>query len=304
MRFFIFKSEKHKQFALMEPKIIERTSKLRHKKGFTLVELLVSVGVIGFLMIAMAALFQPVSNMVFGTRRDARMDSILTSIGDYVRKSTDVSEVIGIYRFNSDPAEPESVELDEALNIFYADGRGYVYALYFCNSGRLFDLGNIESLDIEDFDSLVDEFFADTPIAIQNLQDKAVFNEDYYNNSAILKHRFWKFSERGLRIAHNAYRATNGDVLTNEIGTGQRITRQGITTFNFIHPDFIFKFSEESQDIRMNNFHEINHDAADEFLVINNGEIDVSDEDVYGNETRYDPEDPEEWGIIILYLVR
>ncbi|MCL2018191.1 MAG: prepilin-type N-terminal cleavage/methylation domain-containing protein [Oscillospiraceae bacterium] len=70
--------------------------KLKNKKGFTMIELLVAVAVFGILVTLMAALVGPISGLIMGARRDTRIDAIVDNIGDYIKKSTDIATRVEI----------------------------------------------------------------------------------------------------------------------------------------------------------------------------------------------------------------
>jgi len=75
--------------------------KLKSKKGFTMVELLISIGIFGVLILAMASLIRPVNRIIIETRRDARMDTAVDNIGHYIKKSTDVASRVEIFDWNT-----------------------------------------------------------------------------------------------------------------------------------------------------------------------------------------------------------
>ena len=76
-------------------------NRLKRKKGFTMIELLVAVAVFGILVTMMAALVGPVSGLIMGARRDARIDAIVDNIGEYIKRSTDIATRVEIFEWRA-----------------------------------------------------------------------------------------------------------------------------------------------------------------------------------------------------------
>jgi len=75
--------------------------KLKSKKGFTMVELLISIGIFAILLAVMSSLIRPVNKIITETRRDARMDNAVETIGHYIKKSTDVASRVEVFDRNA-----------------------------------------------------------------------------------------------------------------------------------------------------------------------------------------------------------
>ena len=179
--------------------------RLHGKKGFTVVELLVAMIVFSLLMLAVMMLFNPAITAITGTRRNTRADTIAEAPGDYIKRVTDTTERLGIYKlgdlnsgtacfvkgcdhlsgtcsndflhfFDSTPS-PTLNPMGHQINALFISQRGNFNAnanLCVCNpavagtpGGRIRDLGTVNSV-------------ADITGAIAN--DNFIFLEPFYDN--------------------------------------------------------------------------------------------------------------------------
>ncbi|MCL2087219.1 MAG: prepilin-type N-terminal cleavage/methylation domain-containing protein [Oscillospiraceae bacterium] len=84
---------------------------LKSRKGFTLVEMLVSTAIIGVLLTAMALIFSPVSSLANSIRRNSKADLIAVELGNYIEGRLLKANVV--YIFNA--------KLEDELSEFWSE---------------------------------------------------------------------------------------------------------------------------------------------------------------------------------------
>lgn len=135
------------------------------KNGFTLVELLVVLIVSSILILCATGMMMPVRNLLNTSKSNAHMDTACDTINEYVRKSVEKADAIGVVLFPDENIEDWSTEwvyVDNANKMIrkaYADfsqnykaSDGYqIRALgimqNYNKDFRLFDFGDVTTID-------------------------------------------------------------------------------------------------------------------------------------------------------------
>lgn len=179
-------------------------TRLKQKKGFTLTEVVVALGIFGVLIAAMGTLFSPIVTIAQASRYDTYTDSVQAQVGDYLRKTLDTAAGSG----TTYPALCIGAIDETFYNEYIAETATLAnyspYALVI-KDGRLYDPGAVGAVA-----------FAD--IAGENY---AAFLEAFYNN-ADLSFTFEEAGPRTLRIIMTASR------------DGERITRDRTSSFTLL----------------------------------------------------------------------
>ena len=201
--------------------------KLLNKKGFTLIELLIAVAIFAILMGALGTLVQPMSNLMTDIRKDTRIDTVIGNVGDYIRRSTDSTNKIEVWKRGDLESAGYSVienfcgDLEaECVFCFFSPPPGGICAhwitraLYLDDDGVLFDLGVVTGLSSA----------ADVTALITD-GNKAFF-DSYYNNKVLSESFGIIGGGRGLGITMNAIDSVSGENVTSE----------KTTSFVFVNP--------------------------------------------------------------------
>lgn len=120
---------------------MRKLCKLISKKGFTLVELIVAVGVMAVLMGAMAAIAIPVMNGVTSARRDHYADNITVVMENYIRHCIGTATSVRLY----ESTDTGTITLPKVYKTHADDDDSKLfdtYALVTAN-GKLYDLGKL-----------------------------------------------------------------------------------------------------------------------------------------------------------------
>ncbi|MDR2532536.1 MAG: prepilin-type N-terminal cleavage/methylation domain-containing protein [Oscillospiraceae bacterium] len=159
---------------LYENMIIKYLQRLKSKKGFTMVELMICIGIFAILIAAMAMLFNPVNAIIQSTRRNARVDGVLETIGSYIKVNTDTTSRIEIMDWATFHKPLFITEADDFLANF-SEGDMKAHLLYLNGQGVLFDFG-----DISETDTLI-ELLTHMATMLSGNAPAIVFPPKYYN---------------------------------------------------------------------------------------------------------------------------
>lgn len=143
----------------------KRLKQLFNKKGFTLVELLVVLIVSSILIACAMGMMMPVRSLLNTSKSNAHMDTACNTVNEYIRKSVETADAIGVVMFPDENIEDWSTEwlyVDNAnkmirkayadLSLKYKASDGYqIRALgvmqNYNRDYRLFDFGDVTTIN-------------------------------------------------------------------------------------------------------------------------------------------------------------
>lgn len=186
--------------------------KIKAKKGFTLVEVIIAVAITAILLAGVMSLFSPISKMLNSVKSDAVADTICTNSANYVAKKVSNATTIKISGYDS-LADMKSAAA-AVVNSITLGTNEKLYALVITDADNggvnaLYDLGEVNSTSIPSL--LTDK---------TSLNTYRVFEDVYYNNLDV-KFGFELESAKWINIKTTAY-SSDSDQIT---GTRENMFR-------------------------------------------------------------------------------
>ena len=216
--------------------------RLLNNKGLTLTEMIVALFLTSVILAIAVGMLAPVKNMMYGMKSNAHMDTISSTVDEYIRGTLQSAKSLKFVRLDN-LNQVSAADRDDVKKFVDPNNNAKVIAILNTNPDsseppiyRLFDLGDFG----KDYTQLTNHLTmaqSGTTADVIAMKEYAVFNEPFYENTSCAV-EFFKSDKSRLQVASQCFR--NGEminqkhVLSFNLLNGNLTTSEGSEVFSEI----------------------------------------------------------------------